>query len=369
MVTQAIPALERLGRFLEIAGIIKEVTSWIPTPVYIFGRPTDDELKQQVADMFVDGRLLYNGVLLVPQVYARRDVRGKLYGHVAIITIEGVGRDIETAMLNGISISPSGHIVEMNTRLQEVFMENSNMLKDQEYERVPDAERGVFLKMGPDNEWEPALEFSPAVVRVEAMRKKQTLEMLSLSARTGDFYKKVNTTLYATNELIETYIIELRRKKALSLLKAARAKQEEAAQLAADARREYEKAASYSGVLALISYVSAGLSIAGVITGSLADRKFKQDLKDSLNKMNEKLDNFNSRMDKFNAAQRQLQSEFRKHVDKVEQPPVINNDLGKSFIVDRILEGYFIYGEREDGSGKFLSVQTRADKGKVVVPE
>lgn len=324
----------------------------IETPLYVRNRPSDAQIEKFVMQIFRSKDLLREGVLIAPMVYARKNKLGQIVGDAVLLRVEGVGSSPTKAMLSSRFLTPTDQVKALDQVFHEHFASEIEILTDRNYERVPDRERGIFLKLKPNGEFSRRSDYRN--IRVEELRRDADriasfmngLASVEEKALADDLARRI---VYY-DQVIDAIEDRLIAQGVMEHIARAQRLHDESRQLLIEAQKNFDKAARWGNAVAITQWIGMGLQAASIVRTEFVQSQAKAEMASAFSRLEAGQQALGQRFDAYNERLNNLNSLMQQHATQMSPLGEMMNSL-QGVDVFRFYYGFGIEGFRSDGTG------------------
>lgn len=315
ILTQVMAAFNFLSESIELISNNIDTTS----PLYVRNLPSDDQIQNFVQTIFKDDELFREGVLIAPMVFAKKNAQGIFIGHSVLLRVEGVGSSPEGAVLSSRFLSSDARVVALDDIFQDHFSSELEFMKDENYERVRDRERGIFLKLNAKGTFIGRSDYREIEVeklRVDADRQAAFLDGLA-SAEEQEMSADLARRVRYYDEVIKAISDRLVVSGVMEHVARAQRLHEEARQLLVSAQKDLDTAARWGRAVAITQWIGIGLQAASIIRSEFVQAEAKAEMAEAFTRIEGAQDLANQRLDQYNSRLNDLNIQLETYADRV----------------------------------------------------
>ena len=291
-----------------------------PQPWLVMGEPSVEDLEAAFSAFPQFEELVSEGVLVSTRVFdAGSDPSGVL-GFVKGIQIEGIGSTPEEAVANTLSGVEFGTLEEMQRRADAVFSSYYEALGVGV--RVPDKERGIFLKTNNAGQVVVLDEYrnvNMKAVRERAFKWRQDMIDLQKAVTVG-YLEEVARRQKLVEQALTQYTTALRRAGRLeAATRAVEASRKAASELraAAKAREEAQKYSKLLGGLSVLQGIIGAASTVNNYTEKVAQTKAMDALKADISSVAGKIGYIETEIQSLSNALSDMHRNLKQEIDSI----------------------------------------------------
>lgn len=314
-------------------------------PLYVANVPSDAQIQQFVETAFTNDDLLREGVLVAPMVFARKNLLGSIVGHAVLLRVEGVGASPDSAVLSSRFMSRDDKVVALDDVFQEHFKDEIEILSDSSYERMPNRERGIFLKLNSNGKFSGRKDYRDIpvqVLREKADRQAQFLNGLA-SVKEKELTRELGNRVSYYDKVIEAVSERLVVDGIMEEVSRAQRLHDESRKLLIAAQKEFETASRWGRAVAITQWIGMGLQAASILRAEYVQKEAKKQMSEAFGRIESSIKAVDAKVEGYNKSLAELNAKIGEVADQVRPfgalGQVINNGEVYRYYLEFGIEG------------------------------